>query len=350
MAEVDFMSAKEMQALELLRSLENVKEHEEPAPLTDYDRKLGDWLALNDNKDSAKLNIYALSAGQNSNEEFVESLPVDKYDFEGLHAHIKKKWGAGDYRVRIREGKKWVINQYLSVREALDEKTPSTDMTGVVGQLLDQIKRLNERPKSDGNDRMAFLQEMLIMKQLFSTPQQSNGGGLNEMLGLITGLKNAGLISTPNDEKDVTEKDGFMGFLSSMAPTLETIAKNAMQRPQMPAPMHQPQYAQPAPQPVSPAMGDEIKAMITMALMTLCHAAEKNAEQSIYVTWVLDQLPDEHLDEFFELLDSDDWLDTLDAMSYGKAKLYTLWFTGVRNAILAELTDDNGQTDTDPER
>lgn len=361
MPESQFITAKEREAFELMDQIEALKNP--PEPVTDYDEKFDDLLTQFNDKPLAKLMIYAQAEGQNNGLDLLETLPVDKYDFEGLHEHIRNTWGAGDYRIRIREGKLWKANRLLTIRKPLTEKNANPElvgMTGIVGQLLQQIKLLNERKPDNGNDRMQFLQEMLIMKQLFSSdqPTQNNNSGLQEMLALITGLKSAGLISTPNDEKDVKESDGFMGFLSSMAPTLETIAKGAMQpRQQIPQQMPPAYQPQPAPQPEPDLTGEpdglpeHVKALVSMALITLCNAADKQSDSEFYADWVLDQMPDEHLSEFVAMLEADNWLDTLDAMVYGRAKPHAVWFGDLRQQIFAQLVpDDSGQTDNDQER
>lgn len=353
MAEVDFLSAEETKALKLLQSIEGLKQTEDEKPLTSYDKKLADWKDRNELKDGKNISIYVLTNGQNSREEFVESVPVDKYDFEGLHAHIKRRWGPGDYRVRLREGKSWAINEYLCVREALDEKKEYTGLDGVVSQLLDQIKQLNNRPRNDNNDRMQFLQEMLIMKQLFSGGEQKQANGLTEVLTLITGLKSAGLISTPGDQEKEPEKDGFLGFLTSMGPTLESIAKTTLQNRQQ---VMQPQFippvypSQPEPE-ITGGLPENVKALVSMSLITLVNAAEKNANPKMYATWVLDQLPADVENDFMDMLEADNWLDTLDTMSYNRARPYAAWFAEVRNHIFAEFTDgsddDSGNTHND---
>lgn len=362
MPEAQFMSAQEREAFEMLDRIESLKA---PAEIkTQYDEKLDELIDSFQSTPNATVSIYR-QKGNNVNDglTFLDSFPPDKYTREQIMKLLRDEYGTGDYRVQVRVKGKLKANELICIeapkKPEHGSRSETSDIIETVLTRLDRMQQqmFNTPQKSPEQIEHDFLQKMLVMKQLFGQPQQSNGG-LQEMLTLITGLKSAGLISTPNDEKDVKESDGFMGFLSSMAPTLETIAKGAMQpRQQIPQQMPPAYHPQPAPQPEPDLTGEpdglpeHVKALVSMALITLCNAADKQSDSEFYADWVLDQMPDEHLSEFVAMLEADNWLDTLDAMSYGKAKPHAVWFEELRQQIFAQLVpDDSGQTDNNQER
>lgn len=340
----------------------------EPERKTGHDRKFDTLLNSFEGQDNVKLAIYRQRGGLNDGLTFLDTFPVDKYDYEGLHVYIRDSYGEGDYRVQIRENGKLRANELITIEvPKTKENYPtvqSNDSMGIINSVLERMDVMNQRmmemqQNTGGNDRMAMLQEMLVMKQLFS--DGGNKSSMHELLETIQGLQGLGINIGGSGEQE--KNDGFMAFLGQMAEPLGQIIQGtamstqSKDRATMRHPLTQPQPQ--TTQPKEPTMVNPKLMFIKASIGTLINAAAKKSDPTLYADVVMDQIPDAFFPQFIGMLEKDEWFAEMTSIHPG-VKDHAEWFTSLRNEILLALSEtddgepnnesDNVHSESDPER
>ena len=178
------------------------------------------------------IRIYRqLGTGQESM-EFVAKYPADKFSIDDLIEKMQVEYGGGDYRFMIYNEKgKIAANKLISI--AKKQEKPSEENSGLYGLLRGMMDKQDNfarvmlaKQNEGGNSRMEMLQEMVIMKNLFSSGEQKDAGSavaqLKELMEAMELLKTMG---ANNDDSD----SGFAGIFKESIPLLQTIAEAAKQ-------------------------------------------------------------------------------------------------------------------------
>lgn len=276
---------------------------------TDADEKTDAILDALKEDNAAYLNVTRQTMGGNSPQQFVGRFPADKFDFGQLQAHLQQNFGGGDYRVMLYAKGRVRANKLLSIADAII-KRPETGVAGEVGVLLNQVMqqmdRMNQQivtilqDKNTGSQsRMEMMQEMMMMKQLFSGGEKSNG--LGQLTEAIEVMKTLG-VNIGGQSED--SGGGFGNLLNLAAPLLQ----KAMEAPQ-PAPVYQqnpapvltrqpPVNNQPQPPQADPRK-KEMNLMIRVGINQLVAAAKRDGDHHEYAVMVLDNIPEETAKGFF---------------------------------------------------
>jgi hypothetical protein len=338
-------------------------QYQEP-PKTEADIALEDFLdkakAIGS---AAKLTINKLSNGLNSSEIFCASYPVDKYSYFELLEILQKTWGAGDYRIYCTvKGRKGVLqNQLVSVAGSPQQLLPQapTNQNDVMASMMRMMQENNERllealkPKEDAGDRMKFMQEMLMMKQIFGgdqKPQASMLSGVKEMvevMSLMQGLSGGGAT-----ESEPVWMKALTAFAPVAAAAVNTMAQPKPQPPMMRHPHPQTHHPQrppemrtvnPEPTPVNePIKKEEASTMPSQAenVKMLCDAldgpmASMVAADKIAET-IVDKTPDESLDALEAWVVSETLINDLIALDARVVKHHD-WFCDLIEHVKAQL-------------
>lgn len=208
------------------------EEDNEEQQLTGYEKKLHNFLSTLENSDADNLllSIYKQGpGGQNSGMDLCEIVPIDKYSNDDLLMMIKEKYGPGDYRLRMQYKGRLRINELISIAKPLSSyhELNNSDSSGM-DRVLNMIEKQNERIErltqvtnsNPDNDRMKFMQEMMMMKEILGA-QQNNSNNLMDLLKFLTVIKNdLGMDIFNQSEKEDTS---FLGFLNTMQEPLTKI-------------------------------------------------------------------------------------------------------------------------------
>ncbi len=278
--------------------------------------------------------VHRLLSGGNSPEEFCERIPADKMDYGQIQDHIAKVFGGGDYRIRLYAKGRLVSNKLLAIAhhiKADSEKTPAGEAGGILAIVLQKMEAQNrlmmgmlERQNQPQQSRMEMLREMMAMKELFGGGGNNQGGGVQQFLDTIEGLKSLGIKvggETIEHEKD----SGFGELIEKMTPVIAA----AMQ-----APAHPPVQQKSNPE---IARKQQMNLMQKIALKTrlepFIKASIKKSAPETYAEILIDQLGEETATQYAS---DPATLDQLCAMDQRIAD-NKAWFNDVMEHAKAQL-------------
>lgn len=205
-----------------------------PEQLTDADVAAFDFLDKAYAEGSeAKITIKRVLS--DSSTVFCEQVPVDRYDYYGLHDYIAKAYGGGEYRLYLtKKGTKGLLQNTLI--KIAEKKQDTIEKTGqVVVQprndislaILEELRRSNERQQA--SNPMEAFQQMLPM--ITALKELMGGGGqrsvVKEMMETMT------LMREMRDMADMgpREDDSIFGALKPALPALIGAVTQSQQRP-----------------------------------------------------------------------------------------------------------------------
>lgn len=276
---------------------ENGEEYSKPEkdrPKTSYETKFEDFLASATMSSAAMLSIYKYR-GRTYNDglNLIDKFPVDKFsDVDGVVLYLREHWGAGDYRLIVREGNKPVVNQHL---EVLGENTKNqntekpSEINGVLTQMMNQMRELqnqvieisrnNSRQESSRKD---FYEEMLIMKQVFGNQNQVDP--MAQLQSTMSVLQNMGVqIGGQTIEH---EEKGFGDLIEKMTPLME-VALNSQ--------MNNKTYQQ---NPIDPKKAQYMK--WKQGISFLINGAKASADPAMYAELVIGQVGSSNVEMFLK--------------------------------------------------
>lgn len=324
--------AKQAQFLPVndIEDVYEVGEIQPPEPKTDAEKKtdaIAD--ALNDDG-SAFINVSRQRNGGNSPMEFVGRYPADKFDFGQLQAVLQSNYGGGDYRCILYANGRVRANKLITIATR-ENNGPEITATGEMGQFMNgvmnvmremqqQMLALAQENKTGGTSRMDMMNEMILMKNLFSSDTQPQGNIITQMKDLM-GLQSEiqGMLPAPSDSED----KGFGDLVEKFTP-LMTAAMNSQPNPQVVPEM------QPTPE---QQRAQQMKAMLSMGIQQLLRAASKNADHGQYAELVLDQVPESVIRQVVIAPDAIDKLCSINP----KVREFSPWFLLLGEHIKAQL-------------
>jgi hypothetical protein len=182
-----------------------------------------------------------LSAG-NMPEEFIGRYPVDKYDYGQLLDILATQYGGGDYRIRLyvkgrlKKGGNKLVPIASAIKKESQQPSGASEAAGILSTVLDRLETNNARMmqmmqqqitvRPSGDNEEAFLNKMLLYKQLFAQEPRS-AGGFADILATVEGLKTLG-IQIGNQE----ESDGsFTKIAAQFAPIAVAMLNNVQSHP-----------------------------------------------------------------------------------------------------------------------
>lgn len=303
---------------------------------------------LGETDPEAKVYIYRVRKGQK--DAYLKETTPNDFAQGGLE-ELRQEYGGGDYRVRVYKNGRVCANQVVSLEDVRKPEIRETqaDFTPILqtmnqgfeklGQMMLQLAQLSQ-PKQE--DRKEMLQEMILLKQLFSNEQKPAVDPSSMFETFMKGLELGKEIS-PN-KPETTENDLMLEMFRG-------IAGAAVHMPQQPAGMmqqnvaptvpHIPQQIQQqvSPQPVAQPQGEEMNVqaiMIKQAVNFLVSQAERNNDPFTYANMVLDQMPEDSLNQ---ILNDPNWLQSLAAFN-AKVLQHQGWFNELRSNIVQLMNED----------
>ena len=137
------------------------------------------------------IRIYRQLGSGRESMEFVAKYPADKYSIDDLIEKMQIESGGGDYRFMVYNDKgKIAANKLISI--AKKQEKANEENSGLYGLLTammdkqDNFARVMLAKQNDGNsNRMEMLQEMVIMKNLFSTGESSGSSAVAQLKELM---------------------------------------------------------------------------------------------------------------------------------------------------------------------
>lgn len=263
---------------------------------------------LSSNAEKGKtIRIYRqLGTGQETM-EFVAKYPADKYSIDDLIDKMKHEYGGGDYRFMIYNEKgKLVANKLISI--ALRQKIESGENSGVYALLSefmnkqDAFLRQVMAQNNGTSSRAEMLQEMMLMKGLFSGDDKGSGNVLEQIKELM-GAMNLIKEMSPNQDDTGTN---FGSIIKDSMPLLEILARSGTE----------PQY-QGNPNPMN------FRSIIVNRLLKACKHGETPASVA---EKLCDEIPNKFVPQIEALVLSPDALDQIavinpEVMQHGE------WFT-----------------------
>lgn len=341
-------------------------------PKTEADVALEDFLDKAKAMGSgAQLRINKLSGGINSAEQFCASYPVDKYDYFDLLEVVQKTWGAGDYRIYCTvKGKKGILqNKLVSIAAPplslmISQAGGAPDSASqIMAQMAQMIRESNERlmealkPKESDGDRMKFMQEMLMMKQIFGGDDKKSPSmlaGVKEMVEVMTMMQ--GLSGGGQTESEPM----WMKALSAFAPVaVAAVSAAAQPKPQrqiaphphphqMSHPMPKAEVIKPVNEPIEHPpqeknpMSDKAEAIgqIIMALNAMGTSALKPED----IAEKICSIPDEQIEPLIAWVEKPTCYDDLVAVN-PEVEKFKEWFLDLIEHVRGQLGLDSKYAD-----
>jgi DNA-binding FrmR family transcriptional regulator len=304
-------------------------------------------MQLGEAPDSATIHIYRVREVRKNEAWLFETTPG-----EFKQERILQEYGAGLYRVigtwPKGSGRRGLfINRLITVEEPLggivrkvEQPSDNKEVMVAIAAMQSGFEKAmlaiagaiqsnaQVQPKETETD---FLNKMLVYQKLFTPATVAQSDPL-ESISKILALKNQlDLLGGGNGE-------------SSIMPTLLTMAKPIIEG--LTAQQTQQKInAQALPlqhpiEPIPPQESEPMNPMVAMYIKTLISAAEKQSDPGVYAELILDQMPDNMLDD---LLNDKHWFDKL-SHAVPAIKPHEAWFKSVHENMVELTTDPEDDT------
>ena len=310
------------------------------------DLALSNTLAqIGEDESNAKVYVYKIDAKTQRDVFAFETTPSE-FATGGL-TEIGKRYGGGDYRVRVYADGKVLTHRRVSIME--QKEIAPNPVTSIVPEIQNAMAQQNQmmlegfRAIADAMKAQqppvapSFMEQMQAfasLQNIFGAKQQ--GPDFGQMIDMLKQGMEIGRSSGEQSTLDV-----LMRGIETFGPVLADAVKNnpapqpIQQTAQIPAPASVPQIA------AQPTSEDEMnmlrEAMLKQSINFLVKQAEADHDPAVYAIMVMDQLDDENLRGF---IDRADWLDFLAQYNPAiKNQPIAEWFGKLRVEIKSMLDD-----------
>lgn len=264
---------------------------------------------LNSNAEKGQtIRIYRQLGSGKESMEFVAKYPADKYSIDDLIEKMQVEYGGGDYRFMIYNEKgRLSANKLISI--AMKKETLGNaggdPMAGVFSQYMNKqdmfMSKLLESNASEKPDRMAFMREMLIMKQLFAqentTQSVSAVSQIKEMVEAMALLKT---MSDPAPEQEA----GFGDIIRDSMPLLTALASGGSGGQQK----HD--NVRPAPERKSKNR-QKGKTMLNTIAAKLYVSCREDRQASDVADEMCEKVPNQFIEQFIDVLNDSEIIDKI---------------------------------------
>lgn len=331
----------------------NYADREPDKPKTGYDNRFEEFMATVGQGSAAVLSIYKYRGSTyNDGLTLIDKFPVDKFnDMDSVVLYLRKHWGAGDYRVIVRDGKTPKVNEHVEVIGQIDQNKHEDKPSGVENVLLQmmnqmeslqkQIINLSSNNQTGGMNRREVLEDLAMMKNIFDTgvqPQRSAVSEMKEMMGLFQTMGmnpfGGGVVATQEPEE---KEPGFGDLLEKITPLIEAGMRNSQQQPQQ--------------NPTQPNNQQRDMSMWKQGVAMLLNGAKRNQDPGMYAEMILGQIDSSQIQKFMSLGDQ---AVTRLGMMFPEIKPYGAWFNmlfehlkaqlGMPSSVASEYEDDEPLT------
>lgn len=299
----------------------------------------------------AVVNVYQID--EKKNRAFVGSFAPADFSI-GL---IQSQFGAGEYRVEVRQNKKWLKKSTVRIAAPKNppisaQAVPAAIETGKIiesmqagfqqmGQMFAQalggLAANQPKPKST----MEMLQEMQLMKQIMGGNEPAPGPDPMQLFEMATNI--AEKIHPRESEPGtgeiilnaIKEFGPVFAKAANSAPTPGTIPvpPTAQMMSPVPVAMPTPAAISGAPETPHPTQEDEMNLAKRFLINMLLGAAKAGADTEHYANLILDQIGD---DAALQFVNAPGWWETL-VREVPAAADHRAWVEQLRSDIL-ELT------------
>jgi hypothetical protein len=331
-----------------------------PAPDNDSDDDADLSAVLNelDGDTQATVKLYrSLRGGKLS---FVEEYRPNEW-LEVGESGVRDAFGAGEYEIRVYDNRKKIRKRKsFSIDSARASNpiapTPApVDTRAIIAEIIRELAPMFAsitRPAAQPQDRQQYLQELILMKQIFAPDGAAKAAADPlEMLSKLIGVT-----------KELQPREGETGPYDVFARLVETFgpmitsniaqaqASAAAAAPAPGAPSRRLAAGPPVAAPVvpiqvgaepqanpAPSQPQEDTNMLAWAIRFLVAQAERKADPGLYAELAADHLSDEQL---AQVLAADDGALIATLSSHdARVAQHAEWFIAMRNELRALLTD-----------
>jgi len=309
---------------------------------------------LGDDESNAKVYVYAVS--DNGKDAYMYSCSATEFASGGLD-EIQKRYGGGDYKVRVMANGKMVSHRRISIKEAKNPAPEAAALSGIsdlaqvmqkgfegMAQILMASAQANKPAPQESRSDM--LREMMLMKELFASSQPAPQNNMMETLGMVKEM-----LSITQSLNPPTGADGgtdpmavlWKGLEMFGKPLVEGMAAAKAGAVQQPAQMMQPAPQVPAisapvynPNPAQET-GDDMNFFVKQVIKQIVSKAQEGVAPEIVAEMVIDQAPAALVNE---LADDPAWFANLIAINPDVIS-HRAWFEKMHVHIVKELTEDD---------
>jgi hypothetical protein len=314
---------------------------------------------IGDDESNAKVYVYKIDPKTKTDVFAFETTPAE-FATGGL-TEIGKRYGGGDYRVRVYANGRVVTHKRIAIMEQKDAPaTPvniAADLQTLFAQqqaaMLDGFRMLAESlkpaPQPPAPSMMEQLQVFAQLQGLMGGNHKQSGPDFGQMLDV---LKQGMEMGRSGGEQSML--DVLMRGIETFGPVITEAVKAGAQNPALiqqaqAMPQNQAAIAAPVPeiQTQQPQNEDEMgilqNQILKQSIGFLVKQAQAGNDPDTYANMVLDQMDEKTLSDF---VNRPDWLDFLAQYNAGvKEPANAAWFGELRVILIAYLTE-NDETGT----
>ena len=309
---------------------------------------------IGDDESNAKVYVYKIDPKTQKDVFAFETSPAE-FAMGGL-TEIGKRYGGGDYRVRVYANGRVLTHKRIAIME--QKETPVTapgigaDLPALFAQqqaaMLDGFRMLAESlkpaPQPPAPSMMDQLQVFAQLQGIMGGNHKQSGPDFGQMLDV---LKQGMEMGRSGGEQSML--DVLMRGIETFGPVITEAVKAGAQNPaliQQAHAMPQNQAAIAAPVPVVQSqqsqnedeMGILQNQILKQSIGFLVKQAQAGNDPDTYANMVLDQMDENILSEF---VNRSDWLDFLAQYNVGvKEPANAAWFAELRGLLIAYLTEN----------
>lgn len=304
---------------------------------------------IGDDESNAKVYVYKIDSKTKTDVFAFETTPAE-FATGGL-TEIGKRYGGGDYRVRVYANGRVVTHKRIAIME--QKETPQSaplniaaDLQGLFAQqqsaMLEGFKMLAESlkpaPQAPAPSMLEQMEAFARMQALMGGNRQQSGPDFGQLLEILKQGMEMGRGAGEQSMLDV-----LMRGIETFGPAItEAVKTGAVAQPAPMMQQHAPAIAAPVPaiQTAAPTNEDEMgilrNAMLKQSINFLVNQAKADNDPETYANMVMDQMDENALKDF---INRPDWLDFL-AQFNADVKLPAVseWFGALRSIIIEFLT------------
>lgn len=282
-------------------------------------------------------------------DEYLERFPASEFSLDNL----KSRWGAGKYKISVYQDGRILTRKVITIAKDPNASAPVAQMqaTTDLSPILAAIQQSNEKMvaammamtqgmQQKGPSRMEMMQEMAMMKEMFTPAASSQTQNYNpiELMKLGVDMASKGMGGGESDNAWVGKVIDQLGPIlmpavaAAVAPKTAAPARPATA---LPAPSPRPETAS-----ETQTNGDNhVSLLITNYLGMLKSAASKNAPVEEYAESILSMVPTSNVADIEALLRPDDWRVKVGQHTQAVEE-YPGWFTALRDTLLQYIEED----------
>lgn len=271
-------------------------------------KDIGAILADLESTQNISVKVYKASNGYHGKQEYLFETSPAAFSLDGL----RDTYGAGTYRVHVREGNKIRANSEILIGAPIKRQENNVpDMNNI----LNQVKSENQ------NMMMQFMQmQMGMMEKFFTATNSRQGSSLGELAEVIAILKPEQKAVESNVDlffkgiefykemagEKTSDENPIMGVLASLAPTVLAALNTQPRAPQQVVPVKPAiiSHVEKPNQETQQVTEEEKMTLIERAavknyLSMLCAKAKTDSSVELYAEFIVDNIPPERIVAIF---------------------------------------------------